>query len=88
MENDIFNSLVRGISLMSIDQVKDLQRIANDRFFSLEAERMADLQKKATDALKNFLNAGGSVCSLNDECFEIDECPEFDDDDFYHIHLK
>lgn len=49
-------------------------------------EKVIDLQNKAINALKDYYEAGGSLC-LSLENFYIDESQEYDDD-FYHIHLR
>ena len=82
-----FDSVVNDIYSLSSDQLYDLQNLVDDAVNKLEMRRIIDLQDKAINAIRNYLHAGGQLCSKKEEFFEIEEQPE-DDDDFYHIHLK
>lgn len=85
--NELYNSMVDHVYSLSSDQLYDLQNIVNDAVNKLEMKKMIDLQDKATNAIRDYLHAGGHLCSKEEDFFEIEEQPEYDDD-FYHIHLK
>ena len=82
-----YDSVVNDVYSLSRDQLYDLQNIVDDAINKFEMKRMIDLQEKAINAIRDYLHAGGSLCSKEEDFFEIEEQPE-DDDDFYHIHLK
>lgn len=84
--NELYNSMVDNVYSLSIDQLIELQDLVNGAIDNLQMEKMVDLQEKAINALKDYYEAGGSLCSLI-ENFYIYESREYDDD-FYHIHLK
>lgn len=84
--NELYDSVVDNVYSFSIDQLIELQDLLNGAIDNLQMEKMVDLQEKAINALKDYYEAGGSLCSSL-ENFYIDESREYDDD-FYHIHLK
>lgn len=84
--NELYNSMVDKVYSFSVDQLTELQGIINGAIANLEMERMIDLQEKAITAIRNYMNAGGSLCSAMENFVEINEQPDYDDD-FYHIHL-
>lgn len=85
--NELYNSMVDKVYSLSIDQLIELQDLVNGAIDNLQMEKMIDLQEKAINAIRDYLHAGGQLCSKKEDFFEIEEQPE-DDDDFYHIHLK
>lgn len=85
--NELYNSMVDKVYSLSIDQLIDLQDLVNGAIDNLQMEKMIDLQEKAINALKDYCEAGGSLCCSPIGNFNIDESQEYDDD-FYHIHLK
>lgn len=92
MEINSYNSgkLLKGmcenLTLLSGADLDDLKDAITDELKAREHKQMIDLQEKAINALKDYYEAGGSLCSSL-ENFYIDESQEYDDD-FYHIHLK
>ena len=84
--NELYNSMVDKVYSLSLDQLIDLQALVNGAINNLQMEKMIDLQEKAINALNDYYEAGGSLCSSL-ENFYIDESQEYDND-FYHIHLK
>ena len=84
--NELYNSMVDKVYSLSRDQLYNLQDLVNGAINDLQMETMIDLQEKAINALKDYYEAGGSLCSSR-ENFYIDESREYDGD-FYYIHLK
>lgn len=84
--NELYNSMIDKVYSLSIDQLIELQDLVNGAIDNLQMEKMRDLQEKAINALKDYYEAGGSLCSSL-ENFYIDEARQYDDD-FYYIHLK
>lgn len=84
--NELYNSMVDKVYSLPLDQLIELQDLVNGAIDNLQMEKMIDLQEKAINALKDYYEAGGSLCSSLGN-FYIDESQEYDDD-FYHIHLK
>ena len=84
--NELYNSMVDKVYSLSLDQLIELQDLVNGAIDNLQMEKMRDLQEKAINALKDYYEAGGSLCSSL-ENFYIDEPRQYDDD-FYYIHLK
>ena len=84
--NELYNSMVDKVYSLSLDQLIELQDLGNGAIDNLQMEKMRDLQEKAINALKDYYEAGGSLCSSL-ENFYIDEPRQYDDD-FYYIHLK
>ena len=84
--NELYNSMVDKVYSLSLDQLIELQDLVNGAIDNLQMEKMIDLQEKAINALNDYYEAGGSLCSSL-ENFYIDESQEYDND-FYHIHLK
>lgn len=83
---ELYDSMTENVYSLSVDQLLDLQDLINGAIANLEMEKMIDLQEKAITAIRNYLNAGGSLCSSQENFVEINEQPDYDDD-FYHIHL-
>lgn len=83
---ELYDSMTENVYSLSIDQLLELQDLIHGAITNLEMERMIDLQEKAIAAIKNYMNAGGSLCSSQENFVEINEQPDYDDD-FYHIHL-
>lgn len=84
--NELYNSMVDKVYSLSIDQLIELQDLVNGAIDNLQMEKIRDLQEKAINALKDYCEAGGSLCSSL-ENFYIDESRQYDND-FYYIHLK
>lgn len=84
--NELYNSMVDKVYSLSLDQLIDLQDLVNGAINKLQMEKMIDLQKKVINALNDYYDAGGSLCSSLEKLY-IDESKEYDDD-FYHIHLE
>lgn len=84
--NELYNSMTENVYSLSVNQLLELQDLIHGAIDNLEMERMIDLQEKAITAIRNYMNAGGSLCSAMENFVEINEQPDYDDD-FYHIHL-
>lgn len=85
--NELYNSMVDNVYSLSLDQLIELQDLINGAIDNLKMEKMIDLQEKAINSLKDYYEAGGSLCCSSIGNFDIVEPQEYDDD-FYHIHLK
>lgn len=83
---ELYDSMTENVYSLSVDQLLELQDLIHGAIDNLEMEKMIDLQEKAITAIRNYLNAGGNLCSSQENFVEINEQPEWDDD-FYHIHL-
>lgn len=81
-----FNKVIESLSSFSGADLDDLKDAINDELKAREHKQVIDLQEKAIAAIKNYLNAGGSLCSSQENFLVINEQPDYDDD-FYHIHL-
>ena len=81
-----FKKVVESLPLLTTDDLDDLQDAIMDELKARERKQVRELREKAINALKDYYEAGGSLCSTL-ENFYIDESREYDDD-FYHIHLK
>ena len=77
-----FRKVVESLPLLTTDDLDEI----NDEMKRREHKQVIELKEKAINALKDYYEAGGSLCS-SIENFYIDESREYDDD-FYHIHLK
>lgn len=92
MSNDFCNTskILEGMRetmpLLSGADLDDLKDMITDEMKAREHKQVIELKEKAINALKDYYEAGGSLCSSL-ENFYIDESREYDDD-FYHIHLK
>ena len=84
--NEPYNSMFDKVYYLSLDQLIKLQDLVNGAIDDLQMKKMLDLQENVINALKDYYDAGGSLCSSL-ENFYIDESQEYDND-FYHIHLK
>lgn len=77
---------IESLESATIEQLKRFRDEINCAIDNLQMEKMIDLREKAINALKDYYEAGGSLCSSL-ENFYIDESQEYNND-FYHIHLK
>lgn len=84
MAKDLYDSMTEKINSLSRDQLLELEYLIHGAIDDLEKKELINLKNKAIKALKDYYDAGGSICSQL-ENFYIDE-DDFDDD-FYHIHL-
>lgn len=78
--------MIETLTLLSSNDLGKLEDAIKEEIEKRQNQRFIDLQEKAINALKDYYEAGGSLCSSL-ENFYIDESKEYDDD-FYHIHLK
>lgn len=81
-----FRKVVESLPLLTTDDLDNLKDAIMDEMKARENKRVIELKEKAINALKDYYEACGSLCS-SIENFYIDESQEYDDD-FYHIHLK
>lgn len=82
--NELYNSMTEKINSLSRDQLLELEYLIHVAIDDFEKKELINLKNKAIKALKDYYDAGGSICSSL-ENFYIDE--DDYDDDFYHIHL-
>lgn len=82
----VLEGMLENLVMLSGADLDDLKDAITDELETRKRKQVIDLQKKAINALKDYYEAGGSLCSSL-ENFYIDESQEYDDD-FYHIHLK
>ncbi len=80
-----YDAITEEIYSLSIDQLLELQYLIHGAIDDLEKKEMINLKNKAINALKNYYEAGGSLCTAMGNFF-IDDSKEYGDD-FYHIHL-
>lgn len=84
--NHNFDKVIESLSSFSGADLDDLKDAINDELKAREHKQVIELKEKAIQALRDFFNAGGSLCSSQENFVEINEQPDYDDD-FYHIHL-
>lgn len=82
-----YNALVNDVDSLTTDQLEDLKDLISDMIKDRENERLINLQAKAIDALKEYLNAGGGIDYEGNIIFRIDEDRAWDTD-YNYIHLK
>lgn len=80
-----YDSVVNDVYSLSRDQLLELEYLIHGAIDDLEKKEMTNLKNKAINALKDYYEAGGSLCTTMGNFF-IDDSKEYDDD-FYHIHL-
>lgn len=80
-----YDSVVNDVYSLSRDQLLELEYLIHGVIDDLEKKEMTNLKNKAINALKDYYEAGGSLCTTMGNFF-IDDSKEYDDD-FYHIHL-
>lgn len=85
MAKELYDSMTEKVYSLSLDQLLKLQDLVYGAINNLEKERMIDLQNKAINALKDYYDAGGALCTDTGRFF-IDDSKEYADD-FYYIHL-
>lgn len=78
--------MIETLTLLSTEDIGKLEDAIEEEVEKRQNQRFIELRKNAINALKDYCEAGGSLCSSL-ENFYIDESQEYDDD-FYHIHLK
>lgn len=82
---ELYDSMTEKIYSLSCDQLLELEYLIHGAIDDLEKKEMINLKNKAINALKDYYEAGGSICTAMENFF-IDDSKEYDDD-FYHIHL-
>lgn len=85
--NDLYDCVVDGVYSFTTDQLVNLQDLIDCAIIARENEKVIDLQAKAINAIKDYMNAGGELNYKDNIIFRIDEDPKYDDD-CYYIHFK
>lgn len=88
MENcSFYNALANDVYALTTDQLIDLQDLISGTIEARKKEKMIDLQKKAINAIKDYLKEGGDIGYDDYTFFEVDERPEYADD-YRCIHFR
>lgn len=85
--NDLYDCVVDGVYSFTTDQLIGLQDLISGTIEVRENEWLGNLQAKAINALKEYLNAGGGIDYEDNIIFRIDEDHAWDND-YNYIHLK
>lgn len=83
----LYNTLEKNVCSFSIDELGAFDDLIKGALAKFQREKMIELQKKAINAIKDYLKEGGELGYEDCAFLEIDESPEYDDD-YYCIHFR